>query len=241
MNTQRFPSALILISLILSLAGCASGLAVQISAIADPKVTTASTRYIWLNGNAKGQENELFFREFSAYFIPLLTQKGYRRVASRELADIEIFFRYNVSDGRSGIHTFAHPMYETLGGNTISYTETKTDAAGVTTSTRGTLHIPLHTQYIGTRVESHSYTLYTSSAALEAYTVSRPNSENTQPVALWKTLMSSTSISNDLRSIIPVMAAAAAPYITSNSGSAKTVRLKPDDPQVMAIKRQATP
>ncbi len=240
MNTRPLLLTLTLIGLMFSLFGCASRLIVQVSAIADTEITTASSRYVLLNGNAEGQENDLFFREFSAYFIPLLAQKGYQRVASRELADIEIFFRYTVSDGRSGIHTFAHPIYETFGGNTITFTETQTDSSGVTTTTRGTLYVPLRTQYLGTAIESRSYTLYTSSAALEAYKIDHHGTEKEQPTILWKTLMNSTSASNDLRSVIPIMAAAAAPYLTGNSGASKTVRLQHDDPRVIAIKKQAS-
>ena len=218
--------------------GCTTRLSVQVNAIADTEISTTAKRYVLLNGNAEGQENDLFFREFSAYFIPLLTQKGYERVTSPEAANIEIFFRYAVSEGRSGVHTFTHPIYETFGGNTITFTETKTDGSGTTTTTKGTVHVPLQTQYVGTAVESHSFTLYTSSAALEAYVIN-DDTKKDQPGILWKTLMSSTSDSNDLRSVIPIMATAAAPYIAGNSGSSKTIKLKLDDPKILAIKKQA--
>ena len=244
MNTRLNQHTLTTIGLCLvmlvSLFGCTTRLTVQVNAIADTEIRTKASRYVLLNGNAEGQENDLFFREFSAYFIPLLTKKGYQRVATREAADIEIFFRYAVSEGRSGVHTFAHPIYETFGGNTITFTETKTDGSGTTTTTQGTVHVPLQTLYVGTAVESHSYTLYTSSAALEAYVINDDDTKKDQPTILWKTLMSSTSDSNDLRSVIPIMATAAAPYITGNSGSSKTIRLELDDPKVLAIKKQAT-
>lgn len=244
MNRQRFgyttPVIGLYLLIVIGLFGCATRLTVQVNAIADTEATSGSTRYVLLNGNSEGQENDLFFREFSAYFIPLLTQKGYQRVAAREQADIEIFLRYAVSDGRSGIQTFTHPIYETFGGNTITFTETKTDGSGTTTTTQGTVHVPLQSLYVGTAVESHSYTLYTSSVALEAYKIVRDETVKSQPAIFWKTLINSTSDSNDLRHVIPVMAAAAAPYITGNSGSAKTIRLRLDDPKVLAIKKQAT-
>jgi hypothetical protein len=238
MNNRSLLLALTLIGLSLGLFGCASQLTVQVNAISDTKIATAdSTRYVLLNGNGEGLENDLFFREFSAYFIPLLTQKGYQQVATRDKADIEIFFRYAVSDGRSGIQTFAHPIYETFGGNVISFTETKTDSSGTTTTTQGTVHVPLQTQYVGTSVESRSYTEYTCSAALEAYSINSTDEKTGQPVILWKTLMSSTGDTNDIRTVMPFMAAAAAPYLAGNSGTAITVRLKPDDPRVVKIKQ----
>lgn len=241
MNNRSALLRLMLIGLCLNLFGCAPHLIVQVSAIADTEISTGSTRYVLLNGNAEGQENDLFFREFSAYFIPLLAQKGYQQVASREKADLEIFFRYGVSDGRAGIYTFAHPIYETLGGNTITFTETKTDPSGTTTTTKGTVHVPLHSQYVGTAVETSSYVEYTSSAALEAYKIDARESKTAPPAILWKTVMTSTSDNNDLRSVIPIMAAAAAPYLAGNSGAAKTMRMKLDDPRVLQVKKQASP
>ena len=244
MNSLSLRHTLPIIGLCLIIAaglfGCTTRLSVQVNAIADTEIGTTAKRYVLLNGNAKGQENDLFFREFSAYFIPLLTQKGYQRVESRESADIEIFLRYAVSDGRSGIYTFTHPIYETVGGNTISFTETKTDSSGTTTTTRGTVPVPLQTQYIGTAVESSIYVEYTSSAALEAYKINHEVAKKEQHTILWKTLMSSTSDNNDLRSIIPIMAAAAGPYLTGNSGAAKNIRMEPNDPRVMQIKKQAS-
>lgn len=231
---------LMLIVLTASLFGCTSRLVVQVSAIADTEAKGDLTRYVLLNGNAEGQENDLFFREYSAYFILLLSKKGYQRVATREKADIEIFFRYTVSDGRTGIHTFSHPIYETFGGNTITFTETKTDSSGTTTTTQGTVHVPLQTQYVGNVLDSSSYVEYTSSAALEAYKVRHENTKKEQPTILWKTLMSSTSYSNDLRSVIPIMATAAEPYLAGNSGAAKNISLPLDDPRILQIKKQAS-
>ncbi|HEC19410.1 MAG TPA: hypothetical protein ENI97_08700 [Gammaproteobacteria bacterium] len=218
----------------LLLTACTAPYVVQVSAIAEPGVSTTDTRYVLRNGNPEGKEDDLFFKEFSAYFIPLLAEKGYRRVNSRDKAEVEIFLRYAVSEGRSGISTFTHPVYETIGGNTINIVETKTDSGGTTTTTRSTVHIPLQTLYVGTAVESRSYTLYTSSVALEAYAL-KPKGK-----MLWKTLMNLTSESNDLRTTIPIMAAAAAPYIAGNSGVAKTIKLKRDDPAIAALREKAS-
>ncbi len=233
MQTKRLLLTIMAVLVIALLAGCASPFMVQVSAIADPKASTGNTRYILLNGITEEQKDDLFFREFSAYFIPILAEKGYQRVESRENADIEIFFRYAVSEGHTGMNTFARPIYETVGGNTINITRTRTDDDGATTTTRSTVHVPLQTFYAGTVIENRSYTLYTSSAALEAYKM-KPAGK-----ILWKTLMNTTNETNDLRTTMPIMAAAAAPYIAGNSGAAKKIRLKRDDPRIRAIKKNA--
>ena len=233
MYPKTLLTALSLLLSITLLSGCSSAFVVQVSAIAEPGIETTNTRYVLVNGNAAGKENDLFFREFSAYFVPLLAEKGYQRVDSREDADVEIVFRYAVSEGRTGINTFSHPIYDLIGGNTYNIVETKTDGAGNTTTTRSTVNIPLQTLYVGNALESSSYTLYTSSASLEAYKI-KP-----QRKVQWKTLMNLTTESNDLRTTMPIMAAAAAPFLASNSGSAKEVELKRDDPRITQVRKSA--
>jgi len=233
MHTKRLFTVIIILLAAVPLTSCTSSFVVQVSAIADPAANTNNKRYVLVNGNTEGQEDDLFFREFSAYFIPILAEKGYQRVDSRKDADMEIFFRYAISEGRTGVNTFARPIYETIGGNTINITRTRTNEAGATTTTRSTVYVPLQTIYAGTILESRSYTVYTSSAALEAYKI-KPAGK-----ILWKTLMNITTDSNDLRTTIPIMAAAAAPYLAGNSGAAKKIRLTPDDPKISAIRKNA--
>jgi hypothetical protein len=225
------------------LGGCASTLQVHVNAIADTSLTPPTKRYVLINANKDGNEDDLFFREFSAYFVEILADKGYQQVDSRDAADIEILFQYAVSDGRTGIHTFTHPIYEAIGGQTITFTETKTDSSGTTTTTKGSVHVPLQYQHVGTAVESHSYTVFTSSVALEAYLVNgaKTADKGGAPKVLWKTVVSSTSESNDLRAIMPVLATAASPYLTDNSGAQISVKMKVDDPKVLATKARAAP
>lgn len=229
MRLQHF----LVIFLALFLPACAAQFNVQVNAIADTSSETSDSRYILRNGNAEGKEGDLFFREYSAYFIPLLAKKGYTRVDSSETADVVIYLRYTVSEGRTGINTFTYPLYETVGGRTVNIVSTQTDSSGDTTTTRSTLSTPIQTLYVGTAVESRSYTLYTSSAALEAYKI------GAEKKVLWKTLINSTGETSDLRTTMPVMAAAAAPYLAGNSGAAKHIRLKPDDPRIAAILKNA--
>ncbi len=220
-----------------ALGACATGIPVQVSAIAEPGARSGGTHYYLINGNRGGSEDDLFFREFSAYFVPILAGKGYQRVDSAKEAELEIRFQYTVSEGRTGISTFTRPIYALAGGETINYTQTKTDADGKTTTTRSTVDIPIRERYVGSTVERRSYTLFTSSVILEARR--KPVTRNKNPRVLWKTMISSTSESNDLRAIMPVMAAAAEPYLADNSGARKKRWLRLDDPEVEAVRRKA--
>lgn len=221
-------------TLITLLAGCATGVTVQVNAIADSEIQAPGKKYLLTNALVEGPKDDLFFREFAAYFDRALSAKGYQRVGERGAADIIIAFSYGVSDGRTGINTFSFPIYESFGGETIVMTET--DSAG--NVTRRTVTIPPRYQIVGTQLESQTYTVYAHTALLEARL---PATEGQTGKLLWKTVITSVNESNDLRTIMPYLAAAAAPYLGGNTGEQKRIELKPDTPAVVemrsAIKR----
>jgi hypothetical protein len=56
---------------------------------------------------------------------------------------------------------------------------------------------------------------------------------------LWKVVVTSEGPSSDLRSILPVLVAAAQPWFGKSSGRQVDVTLKPDGPEVQAIRARS--
>lgn len=222
-------TAVLFVTLLLLLTGCATGVTVKVNAIADPLLHAAGKKYFLTNGVVESPKDDLFFREFARYFERALATKGYERVDDRSAADLIISFSYGISDGRTGINTFSFPIYESYGGETIVMTET--DSAGKVT--RRTVTIPPRYQIVGTQMESQTYTVFSHTAMLEARL---PAPEGETGKLLWKTVITSVNESSDLRSIMPYLAAAAAPYLGGNSGEQKRIELKPDSPAVMEMR-----
>jgi hypothetical protein len=221
--------ALFIALLILLLTGCATGVTVQVNAIADPSIQAPGKKYLLTNALVDGPKDDLFFREFAAYFEKALATKGYQRVEDRGAADIIVAFSFGVSDGRTGINTFSFPIYESFGGETITIRET--DSGGNVTTR--TVTIPPRYQIVGTQFESQSYTIYAHTAMLEARL---PAPEGQSGKLLWKTVITSVNETNDLRTIMPYLAAAAAPYLGGNTGEQKKIELKPDAPAVVDMR-----
>lgn len=221
--------ALFVTLLILLLTGCATGVTVQVNAIADPTLQAPGQKYLLTNGHEEGPKDDLFFREFAAYFERALATRGFQRVADHGAADFIVSFSYGVSDGRTGINTFSFPIYESFGGETIIITETD-PSGGVT---KRTVTIPPRYQVVGTQLESRTYTLYAHTAMLEARL---PAPQGQTGKLLWKTVITSTNETNDLRSIMPYLAAAAAPYLGGNTGEQKRIELQPDAPAVVEMR-----
>jgi hypothetical protein len=226
---------LLLLLFTLGLGACASTVKVQVNAINDPAQPSPGKNYYLHNAQVADGDDELFFREFSVYFEHALKAKDYRRVEDRKDADFIINLSYGVSGGRTGIETYSWPIYETVGGETITYTETKTDSSGTKTTTKGSVSVPLRVQRVGTQVESRSYTVYTHHVILEAHSLTHDGKIQEGPL-LWKTIVNRVTESTDLRASMPYMAAAAAPYLGGNTGKQQTITLKPDTPSVQEMR-----
>ena len=228
----RHSIAFLLITLSFFISGCATTVDVNVNSIVDPQLMAKGNRYILSSGDKEKSDADLYFREFSRYFDMILKDAGFTKVANRDEADIEILFKYGISDGRSGVYSYTTPIYDFVGGESITVTE-KTNGAGEQKVT--TIQIPARLERIGSSIETRSYTIYNRTAALEAKAISKETEEQKQPL-LWQVYIYSVGESNDLRYVMPYLAAAAAPYIAKNSGQQITINLKPDDPVVMRLK-----
>ncbi len=193
-------------------------------------------RYVWLSGMAETSPADLHFREFSRYFQTILQQHGYRKSTDGK-APIAIYFSYGVSPGRTTQYTTTTPIYDWVGGDTIVYTETSKDEKGETTSTTRTITTPIRQRLIGMSVGTGQYTVFTRFVTLTAKRYRRGKKPGEMPT-LWQTRITSTGPSSDLRALMPVMAAAAAPYIAADTGEVRVVKIKRDDPRVKAFKQR---
>ena len=212
----------------LLLTACAAPLQVSVDAIADPGAGRAGTRYVLHNANPDTGDEDLVFREFAALFEKALAQKGLQRVADEASADLVIRLGYGVSGGRTGLRTYSWPVYDVVGGEVITVRETTVDASGKPVTTTRTIQLPARIQRVGTELEAAAYTQYRRFAVLEAR---RPGDR--RPV--WKVVVSSVGESDDLRRVMPALAAAAAPFVGGNTHGKRRLRLRLDDPRVKAL------
>lgn len=223
---------LILLFLLL-LTGCATGITVQIDSITG-EATPSGMRYVLKSGAEDVREDDLYFVEFSRYFQTVLAEQGYQRVADIKEADLIIFFSYGVADGRTTQHIYSTPVYDWVGSETITHVETKEEPGGTTRTTRQ-VYIPSRQRLVGRDIQITNVTTYTSYASLVA-----KRQDDLKSPPLWRTFVQGASETNDLRSLMPVLAAAAAPYLGNNTGRAIKLKLREDDPRAEQL-RQSLP
>lgn len=223
------------------IAGCASTVGVNVNSIVDTQLTPTGKRYVLSSDKS---EDDLFFREFSRYFDTVLQEAGYIKTTDREEADLDILFKFGISDGRTGMYTYASPIYDFVGGETITITEKTSDPNGQKVTT---IRIPARLERVGSSIETRSYTVFNRTASLQARAINKESAdkssaeenESTEHL-VWSIYVYSVGESNDLRRIMPYLAAAAAPYVGKNTGQLITVDLKPDDPAVLRLKQMTS-
>jgi len=213
----------------LLLSGCATTYVVKVDSIAVSSTPVAGIKYVLESGMSDVKDNDLYFREFAAQFRRILNAKGYVEAATHADAAIGIKLSYGTSNGHNEFYSYLRPLYHVSGGENIIYKEIKTDSSGQKTESTSTVYMPLRTQMIGYTNEMSSQTLFTHFAMLEADALAAGETSGKQ---LWKTTIRLVDPSNDLRYLLPYMAAGAAPYIAGNTGAMQSVELKPNDPRV---------
>jgi hypothetical protein len=226
---------LLLVVLVLAVSGCATKTTVKVNSIVAAPAQETGKHY-FLTGAQKDQpSSELYFMEFRRYFDYLLQKQGYMKADDLAHADIDIRFQFGVSGGRTGVYTYSWPIYETYAGDIITITEKTTNANGSVTTTKRTVQIPPSVRQVGTNYETRSYTEYNRHADLTAYpVVDGKVPDKARPI--WSINMQSIGESNDLREVMPYLAAASAPFIGKNSGRQQAVKLTPDNPLVVELR-----
>jgi hypothetical protein len=222
---------LLLLLLPIYLTACTHGMTVHVDSISDQTISTGKS-YLLKSGMPDVKEDDLYFKEFSSYFHKALANKGFKQVNNKADASIVIYFIYGISDGITHKHVYTTPVYDWLGPDIITYEETKTDPSGKTT-TVSKLRIPETRRVVGREVHVTRYTTFTGYATLVA---TQKDNKKRKP-HLWKTSVQAIAPINDLRRIMPVMAAAAIPYIASNTGQAIVIKIREEDKRVQEMKR----
>ena len=226
---------LITVGILLLLPACTHHIVVNVNAITDMNISQQGNRYYMVNANDSGAASELYFQEFRTYFDYLLVKSGYVKVDDLKDADIEIRFHYGVSDGKTAIQHYSWPIYETFGGERVTITERITDSSGNTQTINRTVYIPPYVRQVGNAYEAQSYTYFNRYLNLAAFPTAAEKGQTTQ-TPLWNVNVYSVGESDDLRAIMPFLAAASAPYLGKNSGQQQSVTLGNEDPLVKELR-----
>ncbi|KPW03541.1 hypothetical protein [Pseudoalteromonas sp. P1-11] len=230
---------LIVIIFITLLAGCAATgqptFYVSVDSLAASVASTKKT-YLLIPGNEGVSRNDLQFQEYENYLKRVLNGKGYIAASSRDEADVAIVLSYGIGDPQTHQYSYSLPTWGQTGVSSANTYGTATTYGNRTSVNATTTYTPTYgvtgsTTHTGTRTTFFRYALITG----YDYTAFKDSKKEVQ---IWKTTISSTGSSGDLRRVFPILMAASEPYMATNTGQKIPVSLYESDNAVKVIKGQ---
>lgn len=202
--------------------------------------------YVLLPSNKNVKVDDLQFKEYAKYVNRALQRKGFSPAKNFQKANVAIFLGYGIGEPKEHQFTYSLPTWGKTGisssttyGTSNTYGNLNTYGnygtySGNTNSSSTTIYTPTY-GITGSTRHSGSYTTYFRFMFLDAVDLEEFK-KSKKTVQLWKTTVTSSGSSSDLRRVFPILVAASKNYIATNTGKKVQVNLLEDDAQVLAIK-----
>lgn len=206
----------------------------EVDALTSPEGQQKRT-YVLTPGNEGVTRDDLQFQEYAAYLMRALHSRGFVPASKAEYADVAIVLSYGIGEPQTTQYTYTVPIWGQTGlaatqtyGTATTYGNS-TNYAGTTTYAP-TYGITGYMPQVGTRTDYLRY------AVVAAYDPDSSTKKNGSQKQYWRTTVTSSGWSDDLRVVFPVMIAASAPYLGTSAGKKVPVRLYENDESVRSVK-----
>lgn len=211
--------------LLLGLAGCAAPLqSVYVDAIADPQAAPPKT-FVIAPGDKDVPATDLQFREYAAQLERALASRGYQKAARPQDAAMQVALSYGVAGPHHQTRVWDEPVYGVTGIWPVPVTTVGPGGATVVTIVGSPSYGV--TGWTPVARDEVRYTRYLTAVAFDLTGARRGDGPQ-----LWKTTVTSSGRSSDLRVAFPYLVYAAAPYFGTNTGKRIEIRLQAGDPGV---------
>jgi len=189
--------------------------------------------YVLFSGNKDTDVNSLEFKEYAKYVNNALKEKGFIETSFKK-ASIAIFVSYGIGEPKENNYSYSTPIYGQTGYSSSRTTGTVNTYGNNTSYSGTTTYTPT---YGVTGSQSHSgvYITYFRYLILDATDLNEYKKTKKQ-IQLWKTTVTSTGSSGDLRQVIPILVGASKNYIGSNTGKKLLIKITEDDKRVLTVK-----
>ncbi|UWN49844.1 hypothetical protein ASALC70_02061 [Alcanivorax sp. ALC70] len=206
---------------------------VKVSSLASAEAPQKKT-YLLLPGNEGVTWEDLQFQEYASYVMRMLNSLGFKYAESSKNAELVVFLSYGIGDPDEHQYSYSLPVYGKTGVSSSSTYGTATAYGNHMTYSGTTVHTPSYgitgyNTYTGTR------TVYFRYVNLIGYDFSEYQ-RSEKKVQLWKTTITSSGSSGDLRRVFPVLIGASGQYIGKNTNQEVSVSLHENDPSVRFVK-----
>lgn len=236
--TSRFSLiATIVTGVLLLIAGCAAmgpHFSVNVSGLRDIAAPEKRT-YVLYPGLKDVDPNDLQFREFATYVHRALRANGFAPAKEGNPPEIVIFLSYGIGEPKTTYYSY--PIIGQIGGGMGTFSAS-TYGSGGYAHTTGTVTSFPQVGVVGTGTGAQ--TDFFRWAVIEAVDVDA-FAKTQKIVQLWRTTLTSSGSSGDLRRVFPVMVAAGQPYMATDTGQQVQRNLDDTSPEVAAIRGEKKP
>jgi len=238
-HSKCFTAATLALLASLMLSGCAGrSYRIGVNGFSDPNHAGGHSYWL-LSGKDNVTVNDLEFREYAAYLRRGLGQAGFSESVTLDQADLAIFVSYGIGDTKEQAYSYSLPIYGQTGGGTYNFSGTTYSGYGSATTYGTVTQTPRYgvvgsQQFSGTTI-THLRYLFVDALDMKALR----NEKKT--VSVWRTDAKSRGTSGDLRSVFPVLVAAATPHFGKNTKKQIAIDISEGDKRVEQIKAETDP
>jgi len=217
------------------LVGCATAprYYVNVDSICAP-AADLKKKYILLSGLKDIGPTNLQFQEYAGYVHKGLDSMGFVKADRFEDANVAIFLAYGIGDPQEHQYTYSLPVWGQTGVSSSTTYGTLSTYGGYGSYQSFTTYTPRY-GIKGYTTHTGRYTIYFRFFVLDAVDLEEYK-RSQEVVQVWRTSVTSTGRSGDLRQVFPVLVAASKPYIGTNTGKKVKVTLTENDKAVVEIK-----
>ncbi len=216
------------LGLIALLSGCAQTYRFKVDALAAP---SAGERTAFAIETPEGAGSQLRYLEAARYVERALVARGWQLQEDAAAADIIVSLRANLSEPLNETQRRSEPVYyETWGRSRYIRTPVFNENGKLIRYVGSYVWIPPRTYFAG--YQDYSYNTIVYEKELELIARDREGEE------VWTVAVATIDDSADLRSYIPLLAAAALPYLGETTDGAVMVKVREDDEKVKFLRGQ---
>lgn len=197
-------------------------------------IQSTGKKYIILSGKKGVNVDDLQFQEFTQYIKKALSQQGFNEAQAFNIADIAIFMNYGIGEPQASSYSFSLPVYGQTGGGSSTF-NASTYGSGGYSRTSGNIYTAPTYGVVGSQSFSGTRYSYFRYLVLDCVDLNEYRKTN-KIISSWKTTVTSSGSSGDLREVFPVLVGASMPYIGTNTGKQVKVQLYENSNEVQFIK-----
>ncbi|HVZ64811.1 MAG TPA: hypothetical protein VG936_09590 [Lacunisphaera sp.] len=224
------------------LGGCASsGYNVQVDAISQAANAVAADpgkSYRLVPANPTEDTDSLHYKEVAGFIRTALSSKGMYESPDPEKADVVVTVEYGMNQPRVKFQSIALPVIEDSGGQKVVQTVDSVDPyTGLHSGPyQITVDIPAERHVVGTEHKVKPTVVYEKYLNVSAHK-NQPDTDGRSGAEVWSVNVSAEDESKELRRYLPVLAAATADYIGTNTHEEKDAKISDQDDNVAFIKK----